>query len=230
MPDNYPTGDWREIVRKRLRACALPPAQREPIISELAAHLEETYEAARSQGLTETEAVQLALQEAGDWNVLSKNIYRAAKEQPMNHRAKSLWLPSLASFAAASLFLLVLTQISMQPQFLVRLNSGLGRSFYIEWLCAQLLFGALGAFLSRRAGGTRAARVVAATFPAIVLFGLWALWIPVSAFLEHNVFVLRHPLYYALGFFVWVVPPGIALLLGATPFLRQPNPSEPSKA
>ena len=230
MPDKQTIHDWREKVRKRLETRGLPPAQREQIISELATHLEETYEAARSQGLTETEAVKFPLQEAGDWNVLSKNIYRAAKEQPMNHRAKSLWLPSLASFAAASLFLLVLTQISMQPQFLVRLNSGLGRSFYIEWLCAQLLFGALGAFLSRRAGGTRTARIVAGTFPAIVLFGLWAFWIPASALLEHNAFVLRHPLYYALGIFVWVVPPGIALLLGTAPFLRQPNRSAPSKA
>jgi len=230
MPDKQTMQDWRDRVREHLRSCGLPPASREEVISELAAHLEEAYEIARAQGLTEPEAIQLALQEAGDWNVLSKKIYRAAKEQPMNHRTKSLWLPALASFAAASLFLLVLTQISMQPQFLVRLNSGLGRSLYIEWLCAQLLFGALGAFLSRRAGGTCTARVVAATFPAIVLFGLWAFWIPVSALLEHNAFVLRHPLYYALGVFVWVVPPGIALLLGAAPFLRQPNRSEPSKA
>jgi hypothetical protein len=38
--------------------------------------------------------------------------------------------------------------------------------------------------------------------------------------MEHNTFVLRHPGFYALGIFVWVVPPGIASLLGTVPFLK----------
>ena len=217
--------DWKKLVHERVSSPNSAGRLHEDVIAELAAHLEETYEAARAQGLNETEAVKLALQEAGDWNVLGKNIKRArsAKEPPMNHRTKTLWLPSLASFAAASLFLLVLTHISLQPRFLVRLP-GLGRSFYIEWLGAHLLFGALGAFLSRRAGGTRTARIVAGTFPALVQFGLWALWIPASALLEHNAFVVDHPLFYAFGIFVWVVPPGFALLLGAAPFLKQQTP------
>src|SRR5260221_10204519 len=217
--------DWKKLVRERLDPSALPPEHREQVILELAAHIEETYEAARAQGLTETEAEKRALQEAGDWHVLGKDIQRAtrAREQPMNQRTKSLWLPALANFAATTLFLLVLTQVSLAPRYLVRLNSGLGVSLYVGWLVAQLMFGALGAFLSRRAGGTRSARIAAATFPAIFLFGLWAIWIPVSAVLEHNAFVLRHPLYYALGIFIWVVLPGIALFLGAAPFLGEPQ-------
>jgi len=213
--------DWKKLVQERMERGGLPSAHREEVVQELAAHLEETYGALRGQGLSEPEAVNRALQEAGNWNVLTENI-RRSKEQPMNQRTRTLWLPGLASFAAASLFLLVLTQISMEPRFLVRLP-GLGRTFYIEWLCAQVLFGALGAFLSRRAGGKRSARIVAGAFPAIVQLGLWAFWIPASALLEHNAFVLLHPLYYAFGMFVWVVPPGIALLLGAAPFLHQPN-------
>ena len=215
--------DWKKVVSERLEPFTLQPEDREQVVSELAAHLEEVCQAARAEGLTETEAERRSLQEAGNWHVLAKNIAHAKSgEGPMNKRTKSLWLPALASFAAASLFLLVLTHISLQPRFLVRLP-GLGRSFYIEWLCAQILFGALGAFLSRRAGGTRTTRIVAGTFPAIVQFGLWAFWIPASALLEHNAFVLDHPLWYAFGIFIWVVPPGIALLLGAAPFLRQPN-------
>jgi hypothetical protein len=216
--------DWRKRVRERLDSCGLPPAIHEEVVSELADHLEETYEDARSRGLTDSAAAELALQEVTDWGVLAANIRRAtSREDGMNYRTKSLWLPGLASFAAASLFLLVLTQISLQPQFLVRLNSGLGRSFFIGWLLAQVLFGGLGAFLSRRAGGTRTARIVAGEFPALVMFGVWALVIPASAFAEHNTFVLQHPLYYALGIFPWVVLPGIALLLGAAPFLKEPK-------
>ena len=222
--------DWRETIRKHIERRGLPPALCDEVVSELAAHLEESYEDARARGLNEDEAIELALQEAGDWRVLARNIFRATHEKeqimctgPMNYRTKSLWLPGLASFTAASMFLLVLTQISLQPQFLVRLNSGLGRSLYFGWLFAQLFFGALGAFLSRRAGGTRTARVLSGTFPAIVMLGLCALVIPVSAVFEHNVFVLHHPDRLALGIFVWVVVPAIGLLLGAAPFLKEPK-------
>ena len=219
--------DWKKLVHDRVELCGLPPADRKEVVEELAAHLEETYEAARSQSLSEAEAVELALQEVSDWHVLAADIQRAKSEDAlMNHRTKSLWLPALASFAAATLFLLVLTQASLAPRFLVRLNSGLGISLYIGWLFAQIPFGALGAFLSRRAGGTRATRIVAGTFPAIVMFGLWAFWIPVSAFAEHNTFVLGHPLYYAIGIFFWVLPPAIALLLGTVPFLKELKPHE----
>lgn len=220
MPDwNMP--DWKKLVREHLESTQLPRHAHDEIMSELAAHLEETYEAACARGMNETEARKITLQEVDNWAVLAANIRHATQEDPMNHRTKTLWLPGLASLAAASLFLLALTQLSLEPQFLVRLNSGLGRSLYVAWLCAQILFGALGAYLSRRAGGTRTARIVAATFPAIVLFGLWAFWIPVSALLEHNAFVLRHPIYYALGIVIWVLPPAITLFLGAAPFLKE---------
>jgi hypothetical protein len=58
------------------------------------------------------------------------------------------------------------------------------------------------------------------------MFGLWAFWIPASAVMEHNAFVLSHPWFYALGIFVWVIPPGIASLLGTAPFLREQKLSE----
>jgi hypothetical protein len=215
--------DWQKTVREHLEACNLPREIRDDVVIELAAHLEEAHADARAHDLDDAEAVEQALQEAGDWNVLAENIARAPheEEQSMNNRTKSFWLPALASFTTASLFLLALTKISMQPQSLVRLNSGLGRSFYFGWVVAQIFFGALGAFLSRRAGGSRAARILAGIFPAIVMFVLWAVVIPASAVAEHNAFVLNHPLYYALGIFVWVVPPGAALLAGTAPFLKE---------
>jgi len=143
----------------------------------------------------------------------------------MNHRTKSLWLPALASFGCASLFLLGLTEISRQPEFLVQLNSGFGRSAYVAWMVAQLLFGAIGAFLSRRAGGNRRERFVAGIFPAMVMFALLAVWIPISAVVERNAFVLNHPNALLLPIFLWAVAPAIMLLLGAVPFLGKSNDS-----
>jgi hypothetical protein len=199
---------WTTLVRENLSALDLPHDAREAVIAELAAHLEDSEDTDESAEIS--------------WRGLKHAIEHAKhKEDQMNHRTKALWLPGLASLAAANLFLLVLTRFSLQPESLIHLNSGLARTLYLGWIFAQVFFGALGAYLSRRLGGTRTARVIAAAFPAIVTFGLWVLVIPVSAVAQHNIFVLRHSLYYALGIFPLVVLPTMALLLGAAPILKE---------
>jgi hypothetical protein len=104
------------------------------------------------------------------------------------------------------------------------LISGLPFWFYIGWLLAQVACGALGASLSRRSGGTHIARIVAGAFPAIVMFGLCAIVIPVSALFERNAHVLWHPGLVALGVLIWAAVPAVALLLGAAPFLKEVTP------
>jgi len=140
----------------------------------------------------------------------------------MNHRTRSLWLPALASLFASSLFLLVLTEISMRPPMLVRLHSGAAQQLYAVWLIGQIAFGALGAFLSRRVGGNRIARIVAGTFPAIVMLASCVIVIPVSALMQHNDFIFHNPGRLWWGAFLWAVVPAVTLLLGAAPFLQQP--------
>jgi len=163
----------------------------------------------------------------------------------MNQRTRCLWLPGFLSMTAAALFLLAVdtmndpfsffahdpsyffTKISLQPQYLVRLDSGPGRTFYSSWLLGQILFGGLGAYLSRRAGGTRMARIVAGAFPVLVMFGLCGLVVPISAiFFEHNAFALAHPATLAVGMLVWAVVPGIPVLVGIAPFLRELEPDQ----
>src|SRR5579859_1060070 len=279
---------WRRIVIERILPSRLPAGQRDDIVSELASHLEETYESAQSRGMDDSEATKLALDQVKDWKALGKRIQRAKSTEELmnpitkryllpamailfpiglvlvfldraavvqrliwivemalllcaaayegsrlNQRTRSVWLPGFVSLTAASLFLfaeeLVLahdssfyfTDISLRPD---HLSSGLPRSFYVGWLLAQVLFGAVAAYLSRRAGGSHRARVLAAVFPAIVMFALWALVIPASALAEHNTFLWNHRPYYLLGVFVWVVPPAIALVAGAMPFLRDVQP------
>ena len=146
----------------------------------------------------------------------------------LNQRTRSVWLPGFVSLTSASLFLFAeemvmahdssfyFTNMSLRPD---HVSSGL--PFYFAWLGAQALCGAAAAYLSRRAGGSIRVRVLAAAFPAIVMFALWTLVIPVSALAEHNKFLWSHPLVYLLGVFVWVVPPAIALVAGAGPFLKE---------
>jgi hypothetical protein len=223
--------DWPKLVRMRLDRRTKTNESSDEVVSELAGHLEEVYEEARSRGLTNETAFEFTLQEVEDWHVLAAEIQRATREEnSMNNRTKTFWLPALTAFVIASVFQLALTRIGAQPQSLVRLTSGLGAWLYAGWLLAQILCGAVGALLSRRAGGTVLVRILASVFPAMVMLGLWGVVIPVSALLQNNVFVLRHPLCYAAGAFPAVVLPAVALLLGAFPFLREPSHAEPAKA
>ncbi|HXW93964.1 MAG TPA: permease prefix domain 1-containing protein [Terriglobales bacterium] len=166
------------------------------------------------------------------WFACIALLLRAAASEAnrLNPRTKSLWLPGFVSLTAASLlmfaeeFVLVhdpsfyFNDISLRPSHLI---SGLPRWFYIVWLVVQVPCGALGAFLSRRNGGTRVARIVAGAFPALTMFFLCGLLIPISAFFEHNGFALSHPSGLALGVLIWAAVPAVALLLGAAPFLKE---------
>jgi hypothetical protein len=222
MPDRKKP-DWKKLVRERLDPYQ-DPAQPAEVVAELSAHLEETYEAARSQGLTDAAALELTLREVADWHTLAADIHRAkSKEDNMNHRTKSLWLPALASLFASSLFLFVLTEISMRAPMLVRLHSGAAQQLYAVWIIGQIACGALGAFLSRRVGGNRAARIVAGTFPAIVMLASCVIVIPASALMEHNDFIFHNPGRLWWGAFLWAVVPAVTLLLGAAPFLQAPS-------
>lgn len=152
----------------------------------------------------------------------------------MNRRTRSIWLPGFVSLTAASLLMFAeeivlqhdpsfyFTNISLHPREMI---FGLPRWFYVLWLLMQVPCGAVGAFLSRRGGGTCAARIVAGAFPALAIFLLCGLAIPVSALFEPNSFVLHHPNTVAFGILVWGGAPAITLLMGAAPFLRRsPQP------
>lgn len=100
--------DWPKIVRGKLQ-CGLPPAQRDDVIRELVAHLEECYAEARSEGLTDDAAAEHALQQVEDWGVLSAQIRRSkTQEDDMHHRTKTVWLPGIAFLFAAGLLLVFL--------------------------------------------------------------------------------------------------------------------------
>lgn len=152
------------------------------------------------------------------------------EESRMNRRTRSIWLPGFVSLTAVSLIWFAeemvlahdasfyFTDLSLRPSHLI---SGLPFWFYFGWLLTQVPCGALGAFLSRRGGGTRAARIMAGAFPALAIFLVCGLAIPVSALFEQNSFILRHPYTVALGILIWAGAPAVALMLGAAPFLKE---------
>ncbi len=219
--------DWKNLVRERMLALNLPPDAKEDIITELASHLEETYAQARTQGLSEADAIDLTMQEVSDWTVLSKKISHAKKERPaMNTRTKSLWLPGMATLLGSSLFLMVLQRTTFQPRLVWFGHAAM--LFYWPWLAGLPVFGAVGAYLSRCSHGSIKARLAAALSPSIVLltamcvFLFWGL--AVEGFSMFRLF------YFVLAVTNWVALPGVALLVGAMPFLRNTDYSKATEA
>jgi hypothetical protein len=213
MPDcSFP--DWNALVRERLRPLDLASKESGEIVTELAAHLEDVYEAQIARGLSESEAQQIALNEVVQWRSLARNIQRSKhKEETMNARTKHLWLPGLVSLTAAMVSLMVLILISLQPRFL-------GRSplqmVVLPWILLLPLCGAAGAYLSRRGGAQCWARLIAGLFPPIVLFILSAILV-----LTRLVIVAR-PQWWngSIAIALGIVLPSAALLLGTAPFLK----------
>src|SRR5271168_4255194 len=98
--------DWNALVEQRLAGLALEPKERTEVIAEVAAHLEDTYEEMRRQGMTEEEAVGRALSQEGNWKNLQRKILAAKRrEQVMEGRVRQLWIPGFLTLILSMLFL-----------------------------------------------------------------------------------------------------------------------------
>ena len=222
--------DWKALVLARMENLGLSPAQEEEIVGELAAHLEDCYEEFRAQGVAEPEAIERSLAQVTDWSDLSREIQRAKrKENVMNHRTRTLWLPALINLAAAMVVLMISTQIASLPRVIAGRSvidtstTGTDYSFaaYLPWLVFLPFCGAAGAYLSRRAGGQRIARLAAGLSPWIALLGLVSFLTLIGQIVpfQHQWFP------FAAALLFLMLPPGIALFLGVLPFLRRTAPS-----
>jgi hypothetical protein len=150
MPDRKI--DWSKIVSQRMQSPDSPHKVGEDVIAELAAHLEEAYEHAKSRGMTETAALEatmqeVALQEVNDWRVLAQDITRTqSMEVDMNDRIKRLWLLVAAAWLGASLLVMVLQPTDrLYPDLIL---------WYLPWLATLPLVGAAGAYLAQRGDPT----------------------------------------------------------------------------
>lgn len=219
--------DWKKLVRRRTGALALSHETKEDVIAELADHLKEAYENARSEGLNKKAAIRIVLQEVDDWRVLAADIRRTkSEEDSMNYRTKSLWLPALITLLGASLSLAATQFIGLRPR-LVWIGE-MGITLYWPWLASLLLFGAAGAYLSQRAEGPAQARLAAGLSPALIMLIVMCLILPWGLAIDG--FAFFRLVAFGLGLITWVVIPGLALLVGAAPFLRASNPDRTANA
>lgn len=212
--------DWRAIVRERLGALGLGPEREQEIRAELAEHLEDAYQDALRRGLSPEAAMACAHEQVPDWHRLARKIRRARQEEDdMSPTAKTLWLPGTTMLVFSALLLLAITRLVPPINWI----DPRGRVLLLtSWLLSYLAFGALGAYWSRRAGGSVTTRFLSGTFP--VALHLVTLVLPVIVSLLGSG-APRFPEHLHLEWLLrtailWVVIPGVALAIGTLPFLR----------
>jgi len=211
--------DWQELVSKGLSSLKLSAAEREEVHAELAEHLGETYEALLREGVPEPDAIQHVFSLAGNWNDLQRKIFAARTgKDTMTNRVKQFWLPGLLTFTLSMVLLELVQKFFPQP-FILHLDHPPVLLFYVPWLLTLPLAGALGAYLSKRAGGSRRMTLLSSAFPVLPLAAIFLMAIPVGLVLSHT---LSHGIvaaaFLTLGI-AWVAVPGLILLVGG--FLGQ---------
>jgi hypothetical protein len=207
--------DWQKLVREHLSGLGLDDTDREEVHAELAAHLEESYEALLVEGVPEPEAVRRTLAQVADWKELQLKIHFARiRKDMMTNRVTQLWLPGLLTFALSTGLEALVQKFGPRP-IVLDLDKGTPvLMFYTSWLLMLPLAGALGAYLSKRAGGSVRMVLASSIFPVLPFGVVFLIAIPVGLVINHNLahhIVTAAYLSMSVG---WVIAPGAALLAG----------------
>jgi len=141
--------------------------------------------------------------------------YLAQRADPTNDRIKRLWLSVTVTWLGAMLSLMVVDRAD-HPSLVLR--RPIPVTFSLPWLATLILVGAAGAYLAQRADAPRKTRLVVATSPALLLGIVMLLLLPWRVTVDGYPWAFT---FFALDVENCVVVPGLALLLGASPFLRQ---------
>jgi hypothetical protein len=209
--------DWQELVRRRLSNLALEPAEKDEVHAELAAHLEESHEVFCKEGFPEKEAAERTLEQVADWRDLQRRILIAKRSgYPMQKRVHQLWIPGFLTMALSTVFLVTLQKLGFNARMVSWRDADI--FFFAPWLVSLPFLGALGAYISSRAGGSRGTALLASIFPALALTLTFLLMFPIDMIIEPIIgrqvdfsIVAAVLLKDGIG---WILVPGAALLAG----------------
>jgi hypothetical protein len=207
--------DWEQMLRERLGGMKLEPAVQQDVIAELAGHLEEAYETFLGLGISAEEAKERAWTEASNSRTLARKICRAKRgEEKMKNPKTQIWLPGLVTTGLATALLTILDQAGMKAP-VAWVQGEIQPLFYMPWLFSLPVFGFVGAYWSGRAGGGKAAKILAGIFPSIIYFAVPFLW-PLALAVDPDTPAMA---VVGWGWYLlnWAALPCIALLVGALP-------------
>ena len=210
--------DWHALVRAHLADLAIEQRVRSEIIEELAAHLEESFETSLKQCLPEEEAVQRALALVESWPDLRNRIQIALnKENIMTNRVKQFWLPGFLTLFLAIGFLTLFELLGFKARILSEKDQLRAGVLFVPWLLSLPFVKAIGAFLSRRSGGSSRATLAATLFSVFPGFAAMLIVFPTSLIFDGGVARSMLTTAFLTGLYGWVLLPGLALLAGGLP-------------
>ncbi len=158
--------DWKQIVRKRLPVLGVCSPE---FTEELAAHLEDNYEAAVRGGTPPEAAFHRTVGQINRRSQICLTL-RILQEVLMTDFARKVGLPGLLTFALAMVIAWALEMAHVQPKTILLGNNGLPFSLPpIAWLCLLPFCAAAGALVSHRSGGSRLQRIAAGLFPSAIM-------------------------------------------------------------
>jgi hypothetical protein len=212
--------DWQQIVSSELSGLALEPEEVTQVLEEVAGHLEEEYQSLLSKDVPEKEAARRALRRVDDWQALKQMIESARKkENPMPKRVAQFWLPAFLTLLLSMVLLAVIQMFGPNPWTRVVASRWWMpvAVVYVSWLLFLPLIGALGAYISRRAGGSARAVFFSIVFPTLPYLTFFLIGLPIALILDdrvaHNITI---PAFF-VGLSAWVIFPAAALLAGGWP-------------
>lgn len=215
--------DWQKAIREKLAGSTMPRNQRADLIAELSNHLEDLHAELLASGVAELEASALCLEQLNDIEQIASAARRAQIwEDAMNRRSRTFWLPGLVTLTLASVSLTVMQLFAFsRPR--VYWVDGVNVEVGLFWLLSLVPCGALGAYMSCRAGGTRSNSILASLFPSLTMLGVFCVVLPIAIFIERNTYVIHHLRPFGLALLAWTIVPAVPSLLGALPVLRRMN-------
>jgi len=167
--------------------------------------------------MLEKEAARRAVEQVSDWQDLQCRILNAKRRgHPMKKRTHQVWIPGFLTLILSMIFLVVLQKLGFQAHI-----AGSGPNtvlLYVPWLVSLPFFGALGAYLSSRAGGSRGTVLLASVFPPLALTAAFLLMFPIGLIGE---WIIGRQVDFSIAATAllrdgigWILVPGAALLAG----------------
>ena len=139
----------------------------------------------------------------------------------MPKRVTQFWLPAFLTLLLSMVFLAVIQMFGPNPWITPASGGRLRMTpvavVYVSWLLLLPLVGALGAYMSRRAGSSARTVFLSIVFPILPYLAFFLIGLPVALILDdhvaHNITI---PAFF-VGLSAWVIFPAAALLAGGWP-------------
>jgi hypothetical protein len=142
-----------------------------------------------------------------------------ALENAPKERVRQLWAPVLFTCLISVAVQFVALRVPQLPPWVFFTRNGVSIVVAPLWMLALPFIGALGAWLSLRAGGYTRDRLLAALGSAWVNGAILTLAAPLSMIIERHFYLSIKLTAYSVGMIARCLVPAVLLALGALPWL-----------